>query len=55
MEELVEQLEAKQIIAAEGFGLNQVQQEALVDLWRWQKQSLNSNIIIGNELQNLQE
>ena len=34
-------------IGAEGFGLNDVQQEAIADLWQWQEDSLKSDIVLG--------
>jgi len=39
-----------QRIGAQGFGLNQQQQEAIADLWRWQRESLDSKQIIGGPL-----
>jgi len=32
---------------AEGFGLDEIQQEALADLWQWHKDSLRSEILLG--------
>ena len=34
-------------IGAVGFGLNQQQQAAMADLWRWHKESCHANIVIG--------
>lgn len=37
-------------IGAQGFGLNAKQQEAIADLWRWEKDSLESDIVLGGPL-----
>jgi len=41
---------SKQRIEAIGYGLNNCQQEAIADLWTWQKTSLKSNILIGGPI-----
>jgi len=38
-------------IGAEGFGLDERQQEAIADLWAWQKDSLNSDLILGGPIE----
>jgi hypothetical protein len=38
---------AHRCIGAEGYGLNNDQQKAIVDLWAWQEQSLRSEIVLG--------
>jgi len=40
-------------IGAIGFGLNQKQQEAITDLWKWQERSLRSKIVLGGPVNGL--
>ena len=37
-------------IGAEGFGLTDAQQKAIVALWDWQEQSLRDKVVLGGPI-----